>query len=486
MMPLYPRSIAGRLLLWQISGVTAILLALGLFFYHELTQIVVSSVDRTLHAKAQIFTGLLHEEHGFVELELSDIIAGEYVIPRSGHYYRVLQGKTLLAASPSLADENFTFVPAGDVPDSGDSGERYHTAVGPAGETVRVLQYHYLAFGTTFEITLAENLSDGLSMVATFRRYLLFTLPLGIILLSITTWWIIRKALTPLAQFSTTIESISYKNLDERLETERTADELTRLATSFNAMLVRLHHVFESQKRLVADASHELKTPLAVITTQCDVTLQRERSRDVYVETVHSIRSETKNITRLVNDLLSLARLDAGLVSASRYEPVYLCDLVAYAIRLTSPLADEREICITAEIDTNLQISCVRTALEEALLNLVENGIRYNHAGGNVSISATANDCDELAIEVRDSGNGINSADMEHIFERFYRAAAERSNDGSGLGLSIVKAIIEGHGGRITAVSTAGEGSCFTLILPKKCVVPRRPTQNCLSDVIET
>jgi heavy metal sensor kinase len=485
-MRLLPCSISGRLLLWQISGVTAILLALGFFFYHELKQIVVSSVDQTLHAKAQIFTGLLHEEHGFVELELSDIIAGEYVIPRSGHYYRVLQGTTLLAASPSLADENFTFVPTADSADPGDMAERYCTAVGPAGEKVRLLQYHYRAFGSTFEITLAENLSDGLSMVATFRRYLLFTLPLGILMLSITAWWIIRMALTPLAQFSSTIESISYKNLDERLDAERMADELTRLATSFNAMLVRLHHVFESQKRLVADASHELKTPLAVITTQCDVTLQRSRSHDEYVETIHSIRSETRNVTRLVNDLLSLARLDAGLVSASSYEPVYICDLVAYAIRLTAPLAARREISVTTEIDNDLQITCVRTALEEALLNLVENGIRYNHAGGMVVISATINNFGELVIDVRDSGTGISSSERELIFERFYRAATARSSVGSGLGLSIVKAIVEGHDGRISVVSEADEGSCFTLVLPKRCVVSRRPIRNCLSDVIET
>ncbi|HIJ95630.1 MAG TPA: response regulator [Desulfuromonadales bacterium] len=240
-----------------------------------------------------------------------------------------------------------------------------------------------------------------------------------------------------------------------------------------NSMLVRLHHVFESQKRLVADASHELKTPLAVITTQCDVTLLSERRSEEYVETIKSIRSETKNITHLVNDLLSLARLDAGLISASRYEPVYIRDLVAYAVRLTAPLAAEREICVTTDSDDDLQMSCVRTALEEALLNLVENGIRYNHAGGKVIISTTINECRELVIEVRDGGNGIGSADLERIFERFYRAATSRSSNGSGLGLSIVKAIIEGHDGRITVVSNAGEGSCFTIVLPKSIVTSR-------------
>jgi heavy metal sensor kinase len=462
---LLPRSIAGRLLLWQITGVTTILLALGLFFYGELKQIVVSSVDSTLHAKAQIFTGLLHEEHGIVELELSDIIAGEYVIPRSGHYYRVMKSDRLLAASPSLVDENFTFVPTCDFTNARNSEEKFITAIGPTGEPVRVLQYHYPAFGSTFDIILAESLAGGLGMIDTFRRFLLITLPLGILVLSISSWWIIRTGLKPLARFSATIETITHKNLNEQLDTDRTVRELSRLSSSFNAMLSRLNLVFESQKRLVADASHELKTPLAVINTQCDVTLQRERSPEEYVEAIRSIRMETHGITRLVNDLLSLARLDAGLVATSGFAPVRLCDLAAHALRLTTPLADELKIRVTVAINDTMEVSGVQSALEEALLNLVENSIRYNRAGGEVHISATHSENSDIAIAVRDTGSGISNADMERIFERFYRAAAFRSSDGSGLGLSIVKAIVEGHGGRITAESEPGKGSCFTLFL---------------------
>ena len=459
-------AIAARLLIWQVSGVTVILLALGLFFYGELSQIVVSSVDRTLHAKAQIFTGLLHEEHGKVELELSDIIAGEYVIPRSGHYYRVLMGSALLAASPSLADENFPFVPTNTSTDSGGSAEKYANSIGPAGESVRVLHYHYRAFGTTFEITLAEKLTEGLAIVATFRNFLLITLPLGILVLGIATWWIIRTSLIPLAQFSATIETITHRNMDERLNTDRMARELTCVASSFNDMLDRLHQVFESQKRLVADASHELKTPLSVITTQCDVILQKERSPLEYVDAIRAIRLETRKITQLVNDLLSLARLDAGLVAATGFLPIFVQDLATHAVRLTAPLAAQLDIRVTAIVDETLQVSGVRSSLEEALLNVVENGIRYNHKGGEVSLIASLKENGQIAIEVTDTGIGIRSEDREKIFERFYRAASARNSDGSGLGLSIVKAIITGHGGRVVLDSEPGNGSKFTLILP--------------------
>ena len=465
-MTLLPRSIAGRLLFGQIAGVSAFLLALGLFFYGELRQIVVSSVDRTLHAKAQIFTGLLHEEHGRVELELSEIIAGEYVIPRSGHYYRVMKGGMILAASPSLANEDFAFVPTNGAAAAGTPRERFFTSHGPAGEPVRVLQYHYRAFDDLFEVTLAESLIGGLAMIDTFRQFLLAVLPLGILLLCLMSWWIVRKSLAPLGRFSATIESITHKNLDERIDIRLTVRELAGIARSFNDMLDRLHHVFESQKRLVADASHELKTPLAVIRTQCDVTLQMERSPAEYGEALRTIRTETRNITRLVNDLLSLARLDAGLVAATDFAPVQVLDLADHAVRLTAPLATRQGVRVTVAVDDTLLVRGVRPSLEEALLNLVENAVRYNHAGGEVAITAVSHESGQVVIAVKDSGIGIGAADRERIFERFYRAAAVRSSDGSGLGLSIVKAIIEAHGGRIQVSSEPGMGSTFTLLLP--------------------
>ena len=460
------RSLTGRLLFWQIAGATGILLALGLFFYGELRQIVVSSVDRTLHAKAQIFTGLMHEEHGRVELELSEIIAGEYVIPRSGHYYRVMRGKTILAASPSLADDDFAFATEGAPAAVGATGERFITSRGPAGEPVRVLRYHYQAFGDLFEVTLAESLTDGLAMIGSFRQFLLAVLPLGILLLSGMSWWIVRKSLTPLGRFAATIETITHKNLDERIDTGTTVQELAGIARSFNEMLDRLHHVFESQKRLVADASHELKTPLAVIRTQCDVTLQKERSPAEYGEALNTIRSETRSITRLVNDLLSLAKLDAGLVDATSFAPVRVRDLAAHAVRLTAPLASRQEVRVTVTVDPTLQVHGGRSSLEEAVLNLVENAVRYNRPGGEVRLTVAPYESGPIAIEVHDTGIGISAADRERIFERFYRASAVRSSDGSGLGLSIVKAIIETHGGRILVASNPGVGSSFTILLP--------------------
>jgi signal transduction histidine kinase len=311
-----------------------------------------------------------------------------------------------------------------------------------------------------------EDRIKGLNLGADDYLAKPFDLDELILLLSLMSWWIVRTSLTPLGRFAGTIETITHKNLDERIDTGTTVRELAGIARSFNDMLDRLHHVFESQKRLVADASHELKTPLAVIRTQCDVTLQKERTAAEYGEALNTIRSETRSITRLVNDLFSLAKLDAGLVDAAGFAPVRVRDLADHALRLTAPLASRQEVRMTVAVDYTLQVHGVRSSLEEAVLNLVENAVRYNRPGGEVRLTAAPYERGQIAIEVHDTGIGISTTDRERIFERFYRAAAVRSRDGSGLGLSIVKAIIEAHGGRILVVSDPEVGSNFTLFLP--------------------
>jgi heavy metal sensor kinase len=465
-MTLLPGSIAGRLLLWQTTGVTAIMLMLGLIMYIEVREIVFTSMDRVLHSKAQILSGLIHDKDGTVELELSDIIAGDYVIPRSGHYYRVTKGSKILASSPSLTDDSFSFRPTGRDNTEYDSGELFFNSTGPANEPVRVLQYRYMAFGDIFEMTLAETMSEGAEMVDTFRGFLLVILPIGILSLCLIAWYIIRTSLSPVAKFNAVIKRITHRNMDERLDPQKTALELSSLASSFNDMLERLHHVLESQKRLLADASHELKTPLTVIRTQCDVALFRERTPTEYNQAIYEIRAETDKMTQRVNNLLSLSRLDAGVICAMQFSPVLVNELIYRAVKMTEKAASRAGVRITVSTDEHLKVYGAQSALEEAILNLVENAIRYNRSGGQVNISASLQRTGEVAIVINDTGIGIADEDREMIFERFYRSKAVRDIEGSGLGLSIVKSIVEAHGGKISVSSEPGNWSRFTIILP--------------------
>ena len=465
MMTLLPRSITGRLVFWFFVCTTVVLISVGMFMYAKVGNIVISSVDRTLHSKLQIITGLLHEEQGSVELELSEIIAGEYVIPRSGHYYKVMMGKDMLAVSPSMASDDFGFAPPSPATVVNQLGESFYTSIGPDNEPVRVIHYDYAAFGKTFTITLAESLKNSYTMIVTFRRFLQVTVTLSILLLCLTAWWIARISLRPLAAFSSTIETITHKNLTEHIDAETTANELSTLASSFNALLARLNHVFESQKRLIADASHGLKTPLSVIRTQCDVVLQRPRTSEEYIEALQTIKAYSHNMTRLINNLLSLARLDAGLISVAGYTPVSIRECVDQAVQMTKQLADDRQVQITTSVDELLFVMGRQSDLLEAFLNIIENGVRYNREGGTVTVSVVKQD-KQAVITVSDTGAGIRDGDQDRVFERFYRADSERNPEGTGLGLSIVKSVISAHGGGINIRSEPGKGSCFSVFLP--------------------
>ena len=442
------------------------MILLGWALYRDVRQILITAVDETLHDKLQIFTGLIHEEHGRLELEVTEIIAGEYAIPHSGHYYRITSGDRTVAVSRSLVDRGFEFPQLSPV--ARHKHEIHYTSRGPAGKTVRVLRYQYPTLGSTFDITLVENLEDHLHLIAAFQQFLLFVLPLSILSLCLTGWWIARNSLRPLAAFSSTIRTITHKNLAERIDLGMTAQELTVVAGSFNDMLDRLHQAFESTKRLVADASHELKTPLSVIMAQCDVTLQRTRTPEEHVAALRNVRESAQQITRLVNDLLSLARLDAGLLAAETFGPVPLRECVDHAVQMVGLLAESRKVRISAEIGESLRVCGSRTSLDEALVNLVENGVRYNREGGSVSVTAEERG-PMVAIIVADTGIGIRESDLGLIFGRFYRADAVRGREGSGLGLSIVKSIAEAHGGTVEVESTLGAGSRFIIVLPAGC-----------------
>lgn len=462
---LLPQSLIGRLLFWSFLCSATVMMAAGGVLDRAVERIVLASVDRTLHSKLQIITGLLHEERGSVELELAEVIAGEYVIPRSGHYYRVAIGKTILAASPSLVCDDFEFVSSPPVDIDTQPEESIYSSAGPDDEPVRVLFYQHTAFGKTFDITLAENLQEDLGVIATYKRFLLIVIPLCILMLCLTAWRIANVSLRPLVTFSSTIETITHKNLTDRIDTESTVQELTRVASSFNSMLDRLHTVFESQKRLIADASHELKTPVSIIRTQCDVVLQRTRTAEEYVDALVAIRSSTEDIAKLVRDLLSLARIEAGEFTSANFSLVSLVGCINHAVEMIQPLASKRGVRVTSQIDETICIKGSWTGLLEAFLNVVENGVRYNREGGSVMISAVTQN-GNVAITVADTGMGIAASDFPKIFGRFYRTANVRATEGTGLGLSIVKSLLAAHGGTIRVESELGVGSRFMIVLP--------------------
>jgi signal transduction histidine kinase len=466
-MRIIPGSIQGRLSVWLILFTSSLLLSIAMFLSYEVRQIVLSSIDRLLHSKMQLITGLLHEEDDVIELEVSEIIAGEYAIPRSGHYYKVILGGRVLAASPSLVDREFV-LEAG-TPKLYDEARKewIFTSVGPDGEPIRVLRHDLEFRGMPVTAYVAENLTEGLDMMTRFRHFLLIIIPVSIVCMSGIGLLIAHVSLKPLALFSSKVRTITHTTLSERLDQGKAVEELTVLAYSFNEMLDRLQRAFENERRLISDASHELKTPVSVIKAQCDVVFLRDRTKDEYLEALETIRTASNGMVKLVRDLLTLARLDSGMFSAADFRIVSLGECVGRAVTALLPLAERRAIRLETSLDEGITILGDSERLTEALLNIIENAVRYNRDGGLVEITSWERG-DRVGVEIRDTGVGIGSDELERIFERFYRTSTSRSVEGTGLGLSIARCIIEAHRGEIRVESEPGIGSCFSVSLPQK------------------
>lgn len=459
------RSIKGRLFFWFFTFSSTILIVSGLFMYYEIKGIVLDSIDHTLHSKMQIMIGLLHEEHGSIELEVTEVLHGEYSIPRSGHYYKVIMDGEILAASPSLVDDNYALNTGILEYQDEKTGERVFTSTGPDGEPIMVLQQDLTLLGGNFSLFVAESLRDSLEMIKTFRRFLLIIIPTSLFLMSLGGLWIARQSLKPIKTFSSRIETITHRNLNERIDTGKEAIELAVLADSFNEMLNRIQKAFEAEKHLIADASHELKTPVSVIKTHCDVILERERTKKELLETLKIIKAVTDNMEKTINDLLSLARLDSGILSPQNFREISLNNCILQAIELIAPVAKAKDVSIRIHLEDDIVISGDREKLTEAFLNIIENAVNYNKDHGIVEISTIKKD-NTVDITIRDTGIGIKKEDMERIFERFFRADTSRNIKGTGLGLSIAKAIIEAHNGNVKVESEYGRGSCFTITMP--------------------
>ena len=280
--------------------------------------------------------------------------------------------------------------------------------------------------------------------------------------------WLADRAMRPVAKIARTARSIGDGDLSRRIKLN-THDELGELSEVFDTMLDRLEAAFERQKHFIADAGHELRTPLSIISLESERALSSERRADEYRQSLSVIKTECNYMTKLVEDLLLLAKTDSGM-ARNDSEIVDLGATTLEALEYFEPLARLRGVSLTATELPEAKVRGEPLALARAIGNLVENAVKYCAEGGHVHVSLEAS-AKEAAIHVADDGPGIPSEKIGRVFDRFYRVDESRSDEngkpaGSGLGLAIVKATIESHGGSVSVSSDFGHGSVFSIILP--------------------
>ena len=347
-----------------------------------------------------------------------------------------------------------------------DAGREGYRTLAYDGQVVRVLTVPLrVERGVDEELVGYLQVARALEDYDTFNRLLVITILIGLAAVTASMFvvtLISPRLFRPLERIATLAQQFSRADdLSRRLPDTGRDDEIGDLTMALNQTLARLENLFRTQQRFLADVSHELRTPLTTIRGNVDL-MRRMGGADQ--ESLDDIQAELDRMTRLVNDLLLLARADAGSLPIER-EPVELDTILLDVYRQLSLLKKPVNV-VLAEVDQVL-VSGDADRLKQLILNLSDNAVKYTPPGGTVRLSLSKTE-NEAHIEISDSGIGISEEDLPYIFERFYRVdkARTRAHGGSGLGLSIAKWIVDVHGGRIHVRSQSGKGTTFHVILP--------------------
>lgn len=278
--------------------------------------------------------------------------------------------------------------------------------------------------------------------------------------------WLAREALTPVEMLTATAEQISVPSLKTRMTLAAPYEEFERLTHVFNAMLDRLHHVFEGQRQFIADAAHEIQTPLTVIKGTIEVALQKSRAAADYRDALVTNLGQVERLSTLTRSLLTLAQFSGDRPPVT-LTPLALEPLVQDLVNELSPLAEDRRIQLAVDAQPVPLVQGDAGRLTQLLVNLLDNALAYTPPDGRITMRLKPIP-GHAVLEVEDTGVGIAPEHLPRLFERFYRAdpARDRESGGTGLGLAIVKEIAEAHGGTVAVDSTPGQGTLFTITLP--------------------
>jgi heavy metal sensor kinase len=452
-------NIRWRLTLWNVFGLAVVLAGFAALVYGLLARAHYEQIDRSLKAE---FQELQHDQlltdggrgrlrHWIAEAKEHENV---FCVVYDAH------GK-VLERTEELAADSVPPAPQGAL-----GGPEVHDATVPIVGRQRVLTGGLRWQDRPFTVVLLAPLEEVDRELGLVRTALLLAVPITLIVAGAWGYLMARKALAPLERLRRSTEEITASRLDRRLPVANAHDELGRLTQTVNAMIARLERSFAEVRRFTADASHELRTPLTVIRTEAEVALSKPLDPNEFRNLLGSILEECERLTRLTDQLLALAREDAG-VARAQPEPLDLAAVVRGVVEDMRPLAEVRGLQLHAELNGALPARGDALRLRQVFLNVVDNAIKYTPPGGQIEVLACLSG-QEYLVTVRDTGVGIAPEHLPQVFDRFYRVDKGRSREqgGTGLGLSIAHSIVVAHGGRIELASTLGQGTTCTVRLP--------------------
>lgn len=452
-------------LIFAVVGLTLLVYALsaiGLYEYLEYKEHNNLLVD--LKQDLELVTGLLEveDEGRRIELELDQMKTGRLVDLYSGHYYIVRVAGQAPILSLSLGEKMPAFA------DSLQAQRQQHSfeAIGPQQEKLVVMSQSLSLAGREIQVIVAESQVQMQRWLSDIRLALLLGLPILLGVLLLLVGFVIGLALKPLEKLIAEIESFDFHQQTElSLPVRRPVIELQKLSLAFNQLLERFQKIRLAETQLLMDVSHQLKTPLTIILSTCDVILLRQRESERYQQALEQIQDTGRSMKTLITRLLSTAHLSSENRQIENFTELQLEQVAETAVTRMHLLAQQKEIELSF---FSLRPTCIygdAERLEELCLILIENALLYSPAQTQIRVSSTQ-EHQEAILSVEDQGPGIPVAEIPFLFQRFFRGQISESIPGTGLGLTLAEQIIQVHKGRLTVENRAEGGTCFRCYFP--------------------
>jgi heavy metal sensor kinase len=340
------------------------------------------------------------------------------------------------------------------------------------GTPVLAISHLHFFEGKPLLIRLAYSTEPLRARLFEFVGLLLLAMPLALIAAGFAGYRVAGKALNPLEQMARQTEQITAKRLNDRIPVDNPNDELGHMARVLNGLLARLGESFEKLQHFTSDVSHELRTPLAAMRSVGEVGLQEDQSTEKYRDIIGSMLEEVARLTSMIDTLLTIAHADSGVIELQR-SAFPMMDLVQESVGVVSVLAEDKKQTISVAGDNAISVLADRSFLRMAVINLLDNAVKYSPAGSAIRLSVSGeespdNQRGQVHLTIADEGPGISQDKASRVFDRFYRVDEGRTRDagGAGLGLAIAKWAVEAHSGTITLTPRLPNGSVFTIHLP--------------------
>jgi heavy metal sensor kinase len=461
-LPNLRHSLALRLTLWY-AGI--FLLSAGVafaFFYYLITSTIRGRTDQDLLAEVRSFSSVMLRQ-GIEAVKRQAVLESQAAGEKKIFIQLVYPDGRVFSSSNMSYFSNIPVATEAISRMLAQGEPLFATVSSPdRNHEIRVV---YALLGPGLIVHLGQAMDDLTRIIDAFQRTFVAIMAVLFILAAVIGWFMARRALTGVGNVTRTARRISGSSLTERVPVTGREDEIDQLAVTFNRMLDRIQTLVTGIKEMTDNIAHDLKSPITRIRGQAELTLVGSGLREDYEAMAASAIEECDRLIEMINTMLFISRTEAGVIRPELSE-MDIAALVRDACRLFQAPAEEKGIALGGRGPERLALAGDIRLVQRMVGNLLDNAIKYTRAGGRVDVAVRSAAGGRVEIEVRDTGPGISATDLPHVFERFYRGDPSRSQTGAGLGLSFARAVARAHGGDITAASSPGGGSTFTVTLP--------------------